>query len=151
MLKKIFIFLLCLLPWFLASLFPLDYNFYSSLNLPFFALPNYLYSIIWTILYLCISVSIFLVLSNDKFNFIPNYRNTLIINYIFNQLYIFILFTLKNLFLSFVDTILIFVTSLFLYYETKELNKKASKWLLPYVFFNIFTIILSISIYFMNL
>lgn len=150
--RNILKFIFILLSWFLTNIiFKVDSNFYNSLNLPFFALPNYLYSIIWTILYLCISVSIFLVLSNDKFNFIPNYRNTLIINYIFNQLYIFILFTLKNLFLSFVDTILIFVTSLFLYYETKELNKKASKWLLPYVFFNIFTIILSISIYFMNL
>lgn len=150
--RNILKFIIILLPWFLSGIiFKVDTDFYNSLNLPFFALPNYLYGIVWTILYICISISIFFVLTNDKLSNIPSYRNTLITNYIFNQLYTFILFTSKNLFLSFVDALLIFITSLFLYYETKELNEKASKWLLPYVFFSIFALILSIFIYFMNL
>ena len=40
MLKKAFLFILCLLPWFFTSLLPLNYDFYEKLNLPFFAPPN---------------------------------------------------------------------------------------------------------------
>ena len=88
MLKKFFIFLLCLLPWFLASLFPLDYNFYSSLNLPFFAPPRIFYGIVWPIVYVLIALNISSLLWNYKFKDIPlSYKITLLVNYLFNQGY----------------------------------------------------------------
>ena len=61
------------------------------------------------------------------------------------------MFSLENTFLGFVDSIAIFITSLFLYYETKELDEKASKFLLPYVFFSLYATILSVTIYFLNI
>ena len=56
----------------------------------------------------------------------------------------------KNIFLGFIDCIIIFITSLSLYDETKKLDEKASKYLLPYIFFSLFAVILSLTIYFMN-
>ena len=38
MLKKIFTFLLILLPWFLSSLLPIDYNYYKTIKLQSFQL-----------------------------------------------------------------------------------------------------------------
>lgn len=150
--KKILKFIIIFLPWFISGLLFNDVNnFYNSLNLPFFALPNYLYGIVWTFLYFLIAISIYKIYKYYKFYEIKTYNKHLMINYLFNQLYTFILFNLQNLFLGFVNTIIIFITSLTLYDETKKLDKEAGKYLLPYIFFNLFAIILSLTIYFMNL
>ncbi len=150
--KKFFKFLIILFPWFLSGLiFKVDPTFYTNLHLPKFAPPTYFFGIVWTILYLLIALSIFLVYNRIYYKYIESYNRSLIYNYIFNQLYAFIFFTIKNIFLGFVDTVLIFITSLFLYYETKEINTKASYYLIPYSLFSLFALILNLTIYFMNL
>lgn len=148
--KNILKFIIFLIPWFISGIIFTDADFYDSLNLPFFAIPNYLYGIIWTILYFLITISIFKIYQEYSFSRISKYNKTLIVNFIFNQLYTFILFKLNNLFLGFIDCIIIFITSLSLYDETKKLDEKASKYLLPYIFFSLFAVILSLTIYFMN-
>lgn len=150
--KKILKFIIILFPWFLSGfVFKINSNFYTNLNLPKFAPPTYFFGIVWTILYILISTSIFMVYNTVYYKYIKNYTKVLIYNYIFNQLYIFFFFTLKNIFLGFVDIVLTFITSLFLYYETKEINQKASIFLIPYVLFTLFALILNLTIYFMNL
>lgn len=148
MLKKVLKFILILFPWFLSSLICRDYSYYNSINKPCFALPNYLFPIIWSILYILIAISIFIIFKDYVSK---DYKKNLIYNFIFNQLYIIIFFCFKNPFLAFIDVLLTLLTSLFLYYETKELKKSASIFLIPYVIFLIYALILSISIYFMNL
>ena len=65
MLKKTFTFLLILLPWFLSSLLPIDYNYYKTIKLPFFAPNNMFYIIAWTITYISISISIYQILKEN--------------------------------------------------------------------------------------
>ena len=149
--KKILLFVACLLPWFLNVLFMGNNAFYDVINKPFFALPDFAYGIVWKILYILIAISIYIIYSEYKFKDIKSYNAALISNYIFNQLYTPIFFRLENLFLAFVDTILTLITAINLYDETKKLNEKASKFLIPYILFSIFACILSITIYFMNL
>lgn len=149
--KKFLLFVIILLPWFLSTLFMGNNDFYESINLPFFALPGPAYGIVWTILYILIAISIYMIYSKYKFKDIKDYNVALIINYVVNQLYTFLFFGLNNLFLSFVDTILILITAINLYDETKKLDDKASKFLIPYILFSIFACILSTTIYFMNL
>ena len=102
-----------------------DNKFYETLNLPFFALPGFLYGIVWTILYILIAISIYMIYSEYKFKDIKSYNIALISNFIFNQLYTFIFFNLENTFLAFIDTILILITAINLYDETNKLNTKA--------------------------
>ncbi len=149
--RKILLFIISLLPWFLNVLFMGNNSFYETINKPFFALPDFLYGIVWTILYILIAISIYMIYREYKFKNIKNYNIALISNYIFNQLYTIIFFRFQNLFLAFVDTVLILITSINLYDETKKLNEKASIFLIPYILFSIFACILSITIYFMNL
>lgn len=149
--KKFLYFILYLSPWFLSSLLFSSYSeYFNSLNLPWFALPQVLYGIVWTILYILIAISVTIIYDKNNRKYIKSYNQALISNYIFNQLYIFFMFFLKSPFLGFVDSVAIFITSLFLYYETKELDDTASKFLLPYVFFSLYAMILSLAIYFMN-
>lgn len=149
--KNVFYFIISLLPWFISGLLFSSYiGFFDILNLPWFALPKNLYGITWTILYILIAISISKIYKNNDKKYIKGYNQALTSNYIFNQLYLFFMFFLKNPFLGFVDSVAILITGLFLYYETKELDENASKYLLPYVIFNLYAAILSLSIYFMN-
>ena len=175
MLKKIFLFLCCLLPWFLNNIIPLNYNYYKEIKLPFFAPPSYFYGIIWPIIYILIAISIYNIVSSLKWKEIPNnYKIILLINYIFNQSYTIIFFGLKNNFLAFISCLgtlitistvvsLVFnsiiiklnkidteIRTIFLKEETALMNNKISKILIPYILLSIFATILSLSIYLYN-
>ena len=149
--KKVFKFILFLLPWFLSTIiFPFDKNYYNTLNLPFFTIPRFVFPIAWTILYILIAYSIFKISEVYSFKDTKNYNRALIINYIFNQLFMFFFFNIKNPFLGFIDTLLTFISSLFLYYETNELDNKARIVLTPYPYFLLYATLLSLTIYLLN-
>lgn len=150
--KKILLFLLVFLPWFLSTiLFKIDNNYYNSLSKPFFAPPSFVFMIVWFALYLLIAISIYNIYSNNNFRKIKEYNIILIFNYLFNQLFTYFFFNLNNLFLSFVNTVLVLITSLFLYYETKQIDEGSSKLLIPYIIWNTFAVVLILTIYFFNL
>ena len=150
--KAFFKFIIILLPWFLSSLILIDKEFYNSLTLPFFTPPQMAYGIIWSIIYICISISIYQILNTYKIKDIPkSYKYTLLLNYIANQSFQPLFFLLKSPFLGFVSCILTFITSLFLYKETKDLKEKSAKYLIPYILFSLFATILSLAIYLLNL
>ena len=152
MLKRISLFFLFLLLWFLGSFIPIDYSYYKELTLPGFAPPSWFYGVAWTINYILLSISMSSIFSEYKYKDIPkSYKLSLIINYIFNQSFIIVFFIIKNNFLGFVSCLGTFISSLFLYEESKDLNKKSTQGLKLYVLFNIFATILSLSIYLLNL
>lgn len=145
--KKFLVYLLFLLPWFLSNLFfKTDTAYYLSLNLPWFAPPPIVFGIVWPILYGLIAYSI----SKTWPNSTSNYKIYLLINYVANQLYTWVFFGLKNNFLALVDTIIVLVSSLYLYVETKAINEDKAKYLIPYIIWNIFALILVFTIFITN-
>ena len=139
--KNVVRFLMYLLPWFISSIiFRVDTSFYDSINKPFFAPPGIAFPIVWTILYILIAIGLY----NNKNKNIEYYKS-LIINYFSNQIYTFLFFSLKSPFIAFVDTVIVLISSLYLYNEIK------SKYLIPYIIWNTFATILSLSIYLLNL
>ncbi len=151
MLKKIFIFIICLIPWFFNSVLPIDYNYYNEINLPFFAPPPIFFSITWTIIYILISISLYNIFISYKYNEIPlSYKISLFINYLFNQSFVFLFFILKNPFLGFISSLGTFISTLFLYEETALIQSKQSKLIIPYIIQSLFACILSVTIYLIN-
>lgn len=144
--KKIITFIIILLPWFLSSLVGYN-NYFNIIYTPSFTPPKIFFPIIWTILYILIAISIFIVRKETN----KKYLIILSVNYIFNQLYTVIFFKLNNLFLSFLDCFIIMVTSFILLFETKKINKVSAYFLIPYTLFSIFATILSFTIYIMNI
>ena len=139
--KNVVRFLICLLPWFLSSIiFRTDTSFYDSINKPFFAPPGIVFPIVWTILYILIAIGLY----TNKNKSIDYYKS-LIINYFSNQIFTFLFFNVKSPFIAFVDTVIVLISSLFLYNETK------SKWFIPYIIWNVFATILSLSVYLLNI
>lgn len=149
--KNIFTYILCLVPWFLTAIIPVDYGFYNTISLPFFAPPTLFYAISWTITYICIAISIYKVVNIYKWNNIPKgYKRILLINYLFNQSFTIVFFILHNLFLGFISCLGTFVSTLYLYEETNSLDEKSTKYLNPYVLLSLFATILSVTIYIIN-
>lgn len=145
--KKFLVYLIFLLPWFVSNLiFKIDTAYYQSLDRPLFAPPPIIFGIVWPILYALIAYSVYKTWSNSN----SNYKIYLVINYIANQLYTLFFFVLKNNFLSLVDTIIILISSLYLYIENKNLNKEKEKYLIPYILWNIFALILVFTIFITN-
>ena len=145
--KKILKFIIILLPWFISGiLFKSDQIFYKSLNKPIFAPPGWLFAIVWTILYILIAISIYNIKNKNK-----DYLKALIINYFSNQIFSFFFFTIKSPFIAMIDTIIILISSLYLYIGSKKDNNLSSNLLIPYILWNIFATILIISIYIMNI
>ena len=145
--KKIIKYLLITLPWFLSSLiFKIDTNYYKSLNLPPFAPPGFIFPIVWIILFILIGISIYQTISKSN----STYKIYLTINYLSNQLFTLCFFTIKNNFLSFADCLIVLISSMYLYIETKDINKNAAKYLIPYIIWNIYATILSFSILCLN-
>lgn len=149
--KKIITFIICLIIWYLSSLIKIDQNYYQSLKLPFFTPPTILFIIIQTITNIGITISMYLILIENKLKDIPkSYKLTLLTNYLFNQSFIPTFFLLKNSFLGFISTLGTFISSLFLYEETYNINKKSTRYLDLYVLFSLFTTILVLTIYVLN-
>lgn len=149
--KKILRFILLLFPWLLSGIiFKVDLDYYNYLNLPGFVLPNKLISIIWIILYILITISIYKISINKNILKEKDYFYVLITNFLANSLFIYGFFYLKSPFFGFILTTITLISSIFLFIETKKLNKKASYYLIPYIVFNVYVFILSLSIYIMN-
>ena len=152
MIKKLFTYLVCLVPWFLSSIIKVDYNYLDKIKTPFFTPPNYFYAISWTIIYLLIAYTIYQIVISYKWKEIPiSYKITLLLNYIFNESFTIVFFLLKNHFLGFISCLLTLITTLFLYEETSLLKNKKKYFLIPYILLSVFATILSLSIYLLNL
>lgn len=149
--KKVLHFLVCFLPWLVSGIiFKYDSNYYDMLNIPGFALPPKVISIVWITLYVLIAVSIYMVSKEKNIVKESDYFYVLITNYLANQLFLYAFFNLKSPFFGFVLTTVTLISSLFLFMETKKLNKKASYFLIPYSIFSVYAFILSLTVYIMN-
>ena len=149
--KDIISFIIILFPWLISGiLFPYNKEFYEALKIPSFALPGVVIGITWLVLYVLISISIYII--SKKINILKNndYLYILITNYLANQLFSFAFFYLMSPFLAFVMTAITFISSIFFFIETKEINKKASYFLIPYTIFSGYALIVSLSVYIMN-
>lgn len=147
LLYKLLNYLFYLIPWFISSiLFSNNSNYYNNLNLPIYAINSSFFAIIWTIIYILVALSIFLVINKTN----KKYIITLIINFISNQLFTFFFFTIKNNFLALLDVLLVLISTVILFKETYKINKNASYLLIFYLLFNFYALALILGIIFLN-
>ncbi|MGG1550310.1 TspO/MBR family protein [Paenibacillus ferrarius] len=133
-------------------LFPTDLAYFASLRKPAWSPPPKLFGIVWSILYVLISLSIAIVYTKtDGFQEVSiAYILILFINYIANQAFTFFEFKLKNLRFAFLDTLVVAVTTFLLIYCTIPYSKLAAWLLVPYLLWSCFATLLAWSIYQLN-
>ena len=149
--KKVLRFLVCFLPWLISGIvFKFDSSYYEMLNIPKFALPPNVISVIWVILFILIAISIYV--TSNEINVFKNgdYLYVLVTDYLANQLFMYVFFTLKSPFFGFVITTVTLISSLFLILETRKISDKAWYLLIPYSVYAFYAFVLSLFVYIMN-
>lgn len=151
-LKKILFFLLGLFVYFLPSiLFRSDTKFYESLKGTF--IPNIVFIIIWTIIFIILSfINTYLFSNKESYNKkeFRTYFILMFINYVFIFLFPLGFFVLENLFLGYIFTLLTCVTAILLSMQVLLLNKKISLLYIPYILWTVFATVYSIMLYLKN-
>jgi tryptophan-rich sensory protein len=123
-------------------------NWYVYLNKPSFNPPNYLFGPVWTLLYILMGISFYLVISRSNVNWLL--VGVFITQLILNFFWSFIFFNLHNLGLALVEIILLWASILvmiILFYKT---NKWAAIINIPYLLWVSFATLLNYSIYSLN-
>ncbi|MFC7371782.1 TspO/MBR family protein [Fictibacillus iocasae] len=132
-------------------LFPVDREWYDALNKPSWTPSGQTIGIIWACLFALIAASItrlYVKIGLSRLSF--TVVSLLTANYVFNQAFSFIQFDLKQLFLAFIDTLLVAFTCLWIIYALRPLDKWASYLYIPYFLWSCFATFLAWSIFYMN-
>lgn len=123
-------------------------NWYLYLNKPSFNPPNYLFGPVWTLLYILMGISFYLVINKPKVNWLL--VSVFITQLILNFFWSFIFFNAHNLGLALFEIILLWASILamiILFYKT---NKWAAILNIPYLLWVSFATLLNYSIYSLN-
>jgi len=125
-------------------------GWYAGLNKPSFNPPNWLFGPVWTVLYIILGISLFLI-----WNLEPSQERNLaigvfLIQLIFNFCWSFIFFQFKMIGPALVDIVVLWLTivgMLILFYMIKPL---AAYMNIPYLLWVTFATILNTAYYFLN-
>lgn len=139
MLRKIIFFLILILFWNITLiLFPVNYAYITTLqgiiNI------NYKYFIIMYFLLTLINNYVFYKLFTG-FDLNNNYNFVYILNYIFTQVFGLFFFKFNCLILSVICLGIVFVSSIFVYLESKKIDRINSYLIIPSILFNMFNLI----------
>ena len=139
MLRKIIFFLILILFWNITLiLFPVNYAYITTLqgiiNI------NYKYFIIMYFLLTLINNYAFYKLFTG-FHLNNNYNFVYILNYIFTQVFGLFFFKFNCLILSVICLCIVFVSSIFVYLESKKIDRNNSYLIIPSILFNMFNLI----------
>lgn len=126
-------------------------TWYAHLNKPFFSPPNWIFGPVWTLLYLLMGISFYLIwIRGFKTKKVRDAVVLFIIQLILNAIWSPVFFGYKNLLLA----LIIIVAMIFYVVKTilafGKIDKKASYLLYPYLAWISFASILNFSVWFLN-
>ncbi len=123
-------------------------TWYASLNKPPITPPNWLFSPMWTSLYILMAVSFYLIWKNKKKAKIA--KTLFIIQLVLNALWSIIFFGLHSLLGGLIEIIFLWYFILFTIIEFREVDKRAAYLLIPYIAWVTIATILNFSIILYN-
>lgn len=149
---------LCLGAGILGSFFTVSAipTWYATLDKPSFSPPNWIFGPVWTILYILMGISLYLVWEKKN----PSATSTTLstgslrtgvptvfwVQLILNALWSIIFFGMKNPTLALVDIVVLWIAIVLTIIAFYEINKLAAYLLIPYLLWVSFAIILNLSI-----
>lgn len=145
--------ILCMAVGILGSMFtaPAIPGWYAGLIKPFFSPPNWLFAPVWTLLYILMGVSLYLVWSKGtKDKKVKSALKVFAIQIILNAIWSPIFFGAKNLFLAFIVIIFMWIYILNTIQAFSKVNKIASYLLYPYLAWVSFASVLNFSVWILN-
>ena len=125
-------------------------TWYVTLNKPSFNPPNYLFGPVWTLLYILMGISLFIVLNKAKDAEKSKIYFAFSIQLILNFLWSFLFFKFQQLGLALAEILLMWCSILFMIIVFYKTNKFAALINIPYLLWVSFATILTYSIYTLN-
>lgn len=119
-------------------------NTYNSLIKPPLSPPGILFPIVWSILFILMGISVYLV-SEDK-EAVKYYFIQLIVNALWTPIF----FGLNNYLLAFVDLVILIVLVVVMLDKFKEINKVSFYLNIPYLIWLLFALYLNAGIFLLN-
>lgn len=147
--KLLFNILVPLLLGLLVGFLTNKYNNYDEIVLPTFAPSGIVFPIVWSILYILMGISSYLISNSNDYD----KDNALFIYYIklfINLFWSIIFFIFRNYLLSFIWIILLLIFLMVTIYKFYKIDKKAAYLLIPYFFWTVFATVLNFYVYLMN-
>ncbi|HQX43341.1 MAG: tryptophan-rich sensory protein [Saprospiraceae bacterium] len=125
-------------------------EWYPFLLKPFFNPPNYIFGPVWTVLYLVMGISLFLIWDSDATKFRTRALAVFSAQLLLNFLWSFLFFYLRSPLLALIDIMLLWwlistMISLFV-----KINKTAGYIQIPYLLWVSFATVLNASIWYLN-
>ena len=124
-------------------------NYSNNLIKPSFAPPSYLFGIVWTILYILMGISSYII-----YNDISSHKNICLLiyglNLVLNFLWPIIFFNLELRLFAFIFIIFLDIVVIYMIICFHGISKKAAYLQIPYLIWLIFATILNFSVYFLN-
>ncbi len=128
-----------------------SYNWYSSLIKPVWAPPSYLFGPVWTFLYVLIFISfgkVFMMFFEKKIPLLVVLP--FVLNLIFNFIFTYFQFTLKNNLLASIDILLILSTLIWAMFAIYPYAKWITYIQIPYLLWVSFATVLQLTITYLN-
>ena len=152
-LKLILSVVVCLAVGIVGSVFtsPAIPTWYMSLNKPIFNPPNWIFGPVWSLLYILMGISFYMIWEKRKKN--KNAANAIklfAVQLVLNAVWSPIFFGAKNLFLSLIVIIFMWFAILKTIRAFAKVNKTASYLLYPYIAWVSFASVLNFSIWMLN-
>lgn len=147
---------LCLGVGFLGSFFTnsssvTGLTWYASLTKPSFSPPNWLFGPVWTVLYVLMGISLYLILISDRVGIVRGKAITIFgIQLFLNFIWSIIFFGYKNPELALVDIIFLWLLIILTIKSFRKLNKLAANLLVPYLLWVSFAFFLNLVIVLIN-
>ncbi|MBR3362328.1 MAG: tryptophan-rich sensory protein [Bacilli bacterium] len=128
----------------IVSLIMMPFNDYSSLNQPPLAPPGIAFPIVWTILYILMGISAYMVSENNGNLF------TYYVQLVFNGLWSIIFFVFKFRLLAFIWIIILIILVIKMIREFLKVSKTAGYLQIPYLIWLLFAAYLNFGVYILN-
>jgi tryptophan-rich sensory protein len=125
-------------------------SWYLTLNKPFFNPPNYLFGPVWTLLYLLMGISIYLILQTPKTDMRKKAIIIFCVQLGLNFLWSFLFFKFQLVGIAFIEILLIWASILTMILTFYKLNKTAALLQIPYLLWVSFASILNGAIWWLN-
>ncbi|MBW3012547.1 tryptophan-rich sensory protein [Candidatus Woesearchaeota archaeon] len=123
-------------------------TWFVELNKPVFNPPNWLFGPVWTLLYILIGVSLFIVWEkNSKDKLAYTFFG---VQMALNALWSILFFGLKSPLLAFIEIIALWVFILLTILRFYKISKTSAYLLIPYILWVSFAAVLNFSIYLLN-
>ena len=123
---------------------------FLNLNKPIFNPPNYLFGPVWTLLYILMGISLYLIIQTPKVHARKKAIIIFALQLFLNFCWSFLFFKFHLLGIAFIEILLIWVSIITMIFYFKKLNKTAAYLQIPYLLWVSFASVLNGSIWFLN-